>query len=145
MSNLNQVQLIGRVGKEPEVKTLQGGSQVANFSMATSEKWADKSTGEVKEKVEWHNITVFGKLVDIVQKYVFKGQLLFVQGRLQTRSWEKDGITRYITDVLVNQMQMLSKRDTVPAASAQAPPQQPAQSAQQPAAGSDEEQNDLPF
>lgn len=116
MSNLNQVQLIGRIGKEPEIRTLDSGSQLANFSVATSEKWTDKNTGEKKEKTEWHNIVAWGKQVEVIDKYAFKGQLVFIQGSLQTRQWEKDGVTRYSTDIRLNIFQMLAFQDSKPAA-----------------------------
>lgn len=152
MSNLNQAQLIGRIGKDPEVRTLDGGNQVCNFSLATSEKWTDKSSGEVKEKTEWHNIVAWGKQVDVIQKYAFKGQLVFIQGPLQTRSWEKDGVTRYTTEVNCRVFQMLSYRDKDAAVPAAAPAPDPnktfagAPSQAATAAKSDtEEVDDLPF
>lgn len=143
MSNLNQAQLIGRVGKEPEIRTLQNDNQVANFSLATSDKWVDKSTGEMKEKTEWHNIVVWGKLVDVVEKYVYKGQLIFIQGQLQTRSWEKDGVTRYSTEINCKTLQMLSKKEVQQGAAPQATPAPVAEPAGPDNAGN--EVDDLPF
>lgn len=104
---LNKVQVIGRLGKEPETKQLQNGS-VCNFSVATSEKWLDKASGERKEKTEWHNITVYGKLAEICSQYLTKGSLVFVEGKLQTRKWQdQNGADRYTTEILARDMKML--------------------------------------
>ncbi|MGJ5032250.1 single-stranded DNA-binding protein [Bradyrhizobium sp. HKCCYLS2038] len=100
--HLNQVQLIGNVGDDPEIKTLSSGSVVANFSIATSESWKDKSTGEKKERTEWHRIVVWNEgLCNVIEQFVRKGSKVFVQGELQTRSWEKDGEKRYSTEVVL--------------------------------------------
>lgn len=112
MAGLNKVILIGRVGKEPEIKNFQNGGSIANFSMATSETWKDRTTGEKKETTDWHNISVGGPLVDIVQKYVHKGNMLSVEGKLRTRSWEKDGKTNYITEVIVSNLILLEKQNS---------------------------------
>jgi len=112
MSGINKVFLIGRVGRDPEIKTLSSGATIATFSLATSEKWTDKETGEKNEKTEWHRCTAWRKLAEIISQYVAKGSLIYVEGKLQTRSWEKDGEKRYATEILVNNMQMLdSKRE----------------------------------
>lgn len=112
MSGINKVILIGRVGRDPEIKTLSSGATIATFSLATSEKWTDKETGEKNEKTEWHRCTAWRKLAEIISQYVAKGSLIYVEGKLQTRSWEKDGEKRYATEILVNNMQMLdSKRE----------------------------------
>lgn len=107
MAGLNQVMLIGNVGKDPEIRTLQNGGKVASFSIATSEQWRDKQSGERVEKTEWHNVVVFPPpnsdgLVGIVEQYVRKGSKVFVQGKMQTRSWEKDGVKRYSTEVVLS-------------------------------------------
>jgi len=107
MANLNQCNFIGRVGKPPEIKYLQDGTPVANFSIAVSETWKDKDSGEKKEKTEWVRIVCWRQIAEIVGKYVSKGMLVFVTGKLQTRSWEQDGSTRYITEIVVSTMQML--------------------------------------
>jgi len=100
--SVNRVILIGNVGKDPEIRTMQNGNKVANFSLATSESWKDKSTGERKEKTEWHRIVVFGQLAEIVEKYVFKGSKIYVQGSLSTRKWtDKDGGEKYSTEVVL--------------------------------------------
>ena len=110
MSGINKVFLIGRVGRDPEIKTLSSGATIATFSLATSEKWTDKETGEKNEKTEWHRCTAWRKLAEIISQYVAKGSLIYVEGKLQTRSWEKDGEKRYATEILVNNMQMLDSR-----------------------------------
>lgn len=100
--SVNKVILIGNVGKDPEIRTLQNGGKVANLSIATSESWKDKSTGEKKEKTEWHRVVVFGPLAEIVEKYVKKGSKIYVSGSLQTRKWtDKDGVEKYSTEVVL--------------------------------------------
>lgn len=98
---------IGNLGREPETRYTQGGSPVTSFSIATSEKWKDKQTGEQKEKTEWHNCVAFGRLAEIVAQYVRKGSKVYIEGKLQTDSYEKDGIKRYSTKVNVRELQML--------------------------------------
>ena len=111
MSSINKVILIGNLGKAPDLKFLPSGQPVANFSIATSEKWKDKSTGESKEQTEWHNIVIFGKLAEICGQYLKKGSSVFVEGRLQTRKWQdKDGQDRYTTEIIANEMEMLGSR-----------------------------------
>ena len=108
---LNKVIIIGRLGKEPDVKTLASGSLVANFSVATTEKWKDKS-GEQNEKTEWHKCSAFGKTAEICERYLKKGSLVYVEGRLQTRSWEDDsGETKYITEIKVDKLLMLGAKE----------------------------------
>lgn len=98
---INKATLLGRVGKDPEIRNLDNGTKVANFSIATSENWTDKN-GEKKEATEWHNISIFGKLADIVERYVKKGQLLYIEGKIKTRSWDQDGVKKYMTEVVLN-------------------------------------------
>jgi single-strand DNA-binding protein len=105
----NKVTLIGRLGKDPEVKTLSTGATVANFSMATTESYKDKN-GEKKETTEWHNIVIWNKLADIVKQYVHKGDLIMIEGKITTRSWEKDGVTRYSTEIVAHEMKMLGSK-----------------------------------
>ena len=107
---VNQWIGIGRLTKDVDVKFTQSGSEVVNFSIACNEKWVDKSSGEKKELVEYVRVVAFGNLASICSKYLSKGKLVFISGRLQTRSWEKDGITRYTTEIVANNMQMLEKR-----------------------------------
>lgn len=123
MSSVNKVILIGNLGRDPELKSLPSGQPVANFSIATSEKWKDKSTGESKEQTEWHNIIMFGKLAEIAGQYLKKGSSIFVEGRLQTRKWQdKNGQDRYTTEIIANEMKMLGGRGDQPG-SRQAPQQ----------------------
>lgn len=101
--SLNRVSLIGHVGKAPEIRTMNSGDRSCNFSIATSESWTDKQSGEKKEKTEWHNVSVFNDgLVKVIENYVEKGSKLFVEGALQTRKWtDKEGNDRYSTEVVI--------------------------------------------
>jgi single-strand DNA-binding protein len=101
--SVNKVILVGNLGKDPEIRTTQSGTEIASFSIATSESWKDKSTGERKEKTEWHNIVVFNeRLVTVVKNYVKKGSKLYIEGALQTRKWtDKEGHDRYTTEVVL--------------------------------------------
>ncbi|MFO7256115.1 MAG: single-stranded DNA-binding protein [Bacteroidota bacterium] len=110
MSGVNRVILVGRLGKDPEVRNLESGVAVANFSLATSETYKDRTTGEKRETTEWHNIVLWRGLAEIAQRYLHKGDMIYVEGKLRTRSWEKDGITRYTTEVVADNMTMLSTR-----------------------------------
>jgi single-strand DNA-binding protein len=110
MSGVNKVILVGRLGKEPEVRNLDNGAAVANFTIATSESYKDKTTGEKKEVTEWHNIVLWRGLAEIAQKYLHKGDLVYIEGKLRTRSWEKEGVTRYTTEIIADNMTMLGSR-----------------------------------
>ena len=110
---VNKVILVGNLGNDPEVRYMPNGNAVANVSLATSDTWKDKSTGEQQEKTEWHRVVFFNRLAEIVEQYVKKGTKLYVEGRLQTRSWEQDGVKRYSTEVVANEMQMLDSRGGV--------------------------------
>ena len=100
--DLNQVSLIGRLGRDPDIRTMQSGEPVANMSIATAERWRDKHTGENRERTEWHRVVAFGKVAEIVQKYCKKGDRLFVQGELQTRKWtDQSGQEKYSTEVVL--------------------------------------------
>lgn len=113
MSGVNKVILVGRLGKDPEVRHLENGATVANFSMATSETYKDRQTGERREQTEWHNVVLWRGLAEVAEKYVKKGDMIYVEGKLKTRSWEKDGVTRYTTEVVGDNMTMLgSKSDS---------------------------------
>lgn len=105
--SVNKVILLGRLGQDPELKYTPGGAAVCNFSMATTEAWTDKS-GQKQEKTEWHRIVVWGKLAELCNQYLAKGRQAFVEGRLQTRSWDdKDGSKRYTTEILANTVQFI--------------------------------------
>lgn len=97
---LNEVTLIGNIGADPEVRNFQNGGKVANLRIATSERWKSKD-GEQKEHTEWHSVAVFGPLADVVEKYATKGMQVLIRGSLRTRSYEKEGSTRYVTEVVV--------------------------------------------
>ena len=100
--SVNKVILIGNLGKDPEVRSMQNGGKVANLSLATSESWRDKATGEKKEKTEWHRVVIFGNLAEIAEKYLKKGSKVYVSGSLQTRKWtDKDGAEKYSTEVVL--------------------------------------------
>ncbi|MCG6881677.1 MAG: single-stranded DNA-binding protein [Deltaproteobacteria bacterium] len=108
MSGVNKVILIGRLGADPEVRYTPSGVAVANFSIATSEEWKDKSTGEKKEQTEWHKVVAWRRLGEICGEYLQKGRQVYIEGRLQTRSWEdKEGNKRWTTEILALNMQML--------------------------------------
>ncbi len=107
---VNRVFLIGRLGRDPETRHTQNGTAVANFTLATNERWVD-SQGNRQERTEWHNIVVWGKLADICSQYLRKGRLVFIEGRLQTREWEdRDGNKRRTTEIVASNMQMLESR-----------------------------------
>lgn len=103
MSSLNQVQLIGNLGADPEVRTLPSGGKVVNLSIATSEKWKDKNTGENREKTEWHRVVIFQEgIAGVAEKYLKKGSKIFIQGALQTRKWQdQSGADKYSTEVVL--------------------------------------------
>lgn len=108
---INKVILIGNLGNDPDVRYTSGGSAVANVSVATSETWRDKETGDQQERTEWHRIVFFGRLAEIVSEYLRKGSKIYVEGRLQTRKWQdRDGNDRYTTEVVANEMQMLDSK-----------------------------------
>ncbi len=109
MSGVNKVILIGNVGADPEVRHLENGVSVANFNLATSETFKDRKTGERREQTEWHRVVVWRGLAEVVEKYVRKGSKLFIEGRLRTRKWEKDGIDRYTTEIYADNMTMLDR------------------------------------
>jgi single-strand DNA-binding protein len=110
MAGLNKVMLIGRLGRDPEIRYSQQGIAVVNFPLATSEQWTDKNTGERQEKTEWHRIVVFGKQGEVCEKYLSKGREVFIEGRLQTRTYEKEGQTHYITEVVVSGFQFIGPK-----------------------------------
>lgn len=100
--SVNKAILVGHVGKDPVIKTFSSGDKVANFSIATSDSWRDKNTGERKEKTDWHNVAVFGNLAEVVEKYVRKGSKLYVEGKLQTRKWQdQSGQDKYTTEIVL--------------------------------------------
>lgn len=162
---VNKVILIGNVGGDPEVRYLPNGNAVANITLATSDSWKDKQTGQQQERTEWHRVVFFGRIAEVVGEYVRKGSKMYIEGRLQTREWEKDGVKRYTTEIVVDiggQMQLLDgkppsgeqsagqrpqQQRPAPQQSNQRPAQQaPQQSApQQPAPDYDSFDDDIPF
>ena len=120
--SVNKVILIGNLGGDPEIRRTQDGKPVVNLSIATSETWRDKNTGERKEKTEWHRVVFYDRLAEIAGEYLKKGRTVFVEGRLKTRKWQdKDsGTDRYSTEIVADQMQMLGGRDDGQAGEAKA-------------------------
>jgi single-strand DNA-binding protein len=113
MAGINKVIIVGRLGNDPEVRYTPSGSAVANFSVATSDEWKDKNTGEKKERTEWHRIVAWNKLGEICGEYLAKGRQVYVEGRLQTRTYEdKDGVKRYMTEIIATDVQFLGGRET---------------------------------
>ena len=112
MSDLNLCQFIGRLGKDPETRYLANGDAVANFSIAVGESWKDKNSGEKKETTEWIRCTAWRRLGEIVGEYLKKGSQVYVAGKWKTRKWEKDGVDHYITELQVDQMQMLGSKQS---------------------------------
>ncbi|MBW2598860.1 MAG: single-stranded DNA-binding protein [Deltaproteobacteria bacterium] len=111
---VNKVILIGRLGADPEVRYTQDGTMVTNFNLATDEQWKDKN-GEKVQKTEWHRIVTFRKLAEICGSYLAKGRLVYIEGRIQTRTWDdKDGNKRYTTEIVASNMQMLERKEQVP-------------------------------
>ena len=112
MAGVNKAIIVGRLGRDPEVRYTPDGTAIANFSVATSEEWTDKGSGEKRERTEWHRIVAFRRLGEICGEYLSKGRQVYIEGRIQTRDWEdKDGNKRYTTEIVASQMQMLGSRD----------------------------------
>lgn len=122
MAGVNKAIILGRCGRDPEVKYLQNGTAVCSFSVATSEQWNDKNTGEKKEKVQWHNISAWARLGEVCGQYLSKGKEVFVEGRIEYEEYEKDGIKRYSTKIIAISVQFIgSKNDQQPPARPQPP------------------------
>jgi len=111
MASINKAILIGNLGRDPEVRYTTDGTAIANFTIATSDNWTDKASGEKRERTEWHRIVAFARLGEICGEYLSKGRQVYVEGRLQTRSWEKDGVTRYTTEIVASVVQFLGTRE----------------------------------
>lgn len=151
---VNKVILVGNLGRDPEVRYSPNGQAVANVTIATSESWKDKNTGDKQERTEWHRVVFFGKLAEIAGEYLKKGAQIYVEGRLQTRKWQdKDGADRYTTEIVASEMQMLGSRegrgapagdfnqDTAPESAAP----RGGQKATAPAAAAKDLDDDIPF
>ena len=166
MRGINKVILVGTCGQDPEVRYLPNGNAVTNLSVATSEQWTDKQSGQKVERTEWHRVSLFGKVAEIAGEYLRKGSQVYIEGKLQTREWEKDGIKRYTTEIIVDMqgtMQLLGGRpqnqqqggdqynqggqQQYSQAPRQQAPQRPApqQPVPQPAADFDSFDDDIPF
>lgn len=105
---INKAIILGNLGQDPTIRYTSSGAAVTSFSIATSETWKDKNTGEPQERVDWHNVVFFGKLAEIAGQYLKKGSKIYIEGKLQTRKWtDKNGIDRYTTEIIANEMQML--------------------------------------
>ncbi|MEI8030741.1 MAG: single-stranded DNA-binding protein [Comamonadaceae bacterium] len=166
MASVNKVILVGNLGRDPEVRSFPNGDRVANVTIATTDKWKDKQTNEMKEATEWHRIVFNGRLAEIVEQYLRKGAQIYVEGSLRTRKWtDKDGQEKYTTEVRADQMQMLGSRQGMsgPAAdddgsgasysrpapasrpAASAPASRPAAAPAKPSSGFDDMDDDIPF
>lgn len=113
MAGINKAIIVGRLGRDPELRYTPDGTAVANFSVATSEEWKDKNSGEKKERTEWHRIVAWRRLGEICGEYLSKGRQVYIEGKLQTRNWEQDGVTRYTTEIIATDVQFLGNRDDV--------------------------------
>mgnify|MGYP001815015593 FL=1 len=141
---VNKVILIGNCGKDPETRYMPSGGAVTKISVATSESWKDKQTGEQKDRTEWHNVVFFGRLGEIAGEYLRKGTQVYVEGSLRTNKWQdKSGNDRYTTEIVASEMQMLSGRSS---GDTYAPAQSPASKTEQVAAMADDSfDDDIPF
>ena len=147
---LNQAQIIGHLGRDPETRYLPSGEAVTNFSVATTEKWRDKATGEQKEATEWHRITTFGKLAEVCGQWLRKGSMVFVQGKITTKKYtDRDGVERYSTEIRADTMKMLGGRQDgdahQEAPQRQQRPQRQAPQQQPQGGGFDDMDDDIPF
>jgi len=142
MASVNRVIIVGNLGRDPEIRYLASGDAIANIAVATSYRSKDKNTGEQRELVEWHRISFFGRLAEIVGQYLKKGSSVYVEGRLQTRKYtDKDSVEKYATDIIAENMQMLSGRQE----EAQPARQEQRQSAARPAPNFSDMDDDIPF
>ena len=133
MRGVNKAIIIGSVGKDPEVRATASGDCIVNLSVATSESWKDKQ-GNKQESTEWHRVSAFGKLAEIIRDYVVKGSKVYIEGKIKTRSYDKDGVKVYVTEIVANELQMLDSRG-----------QAPQQAAPQPQQPQFDDSDDLPF
>ncbi len=158
MASVNKVILIGNLGRDPETRYTADGAAITNITIATSDRWKDKASGEMKESTEWHKVAFFGRLAEIAGEYLKKGRPVYVEGRLRTRKWQdKEGQDRYTTEIVAENMQMLGSREGMggggaefdgtgdePRAAARAPASKPA-SAAKPASSMADMDDDIPF
>lgn len=158
MASVNKVILIGNLGRDPETRYTADGAAITNITIATSENWKDKATGERQEKTEWHRVVFFGRLAEIAGEYLKKGKQVYIEGSLTTRKWtDKDGVEKYTTEIRANEMKMLGSREGMggggaefdaggdePRAAARAPASKPAATAK-PASSMADMDDDIPF
>ncbi|MEM7501554.1 MAG: single-stranded DNA-binding protein [Pseudomonadota bacterium] len=145
---INKVILVGNLGADPDTRYMPSGGAVTNLSVATSESWKDKQTGEQKERTEWHKVAMFGRLAEIAAEYLRKGSQVYIEGKIRTRKWQdKDGNDRWTTEVIADEMQMLGGRGSggAPARNENYGQSSGSQSAPQSAAAPDEFDDDIPF
>ena len=146
MASVNKVIIVGNLGRDPEIRYMPSGDALANIAVATTDKWKDKATGEQREATEWHRISFFGKLAEIVGQYLVKGSQVYVEGKLKTRKYiDKDGIEKYSTEIVADSMQMLGSRQASPG---QPSSQSPAAARPRPApqqSSADFQDDDIPF
>lgn len=121
MSSVNKAIIIGNLGSNPEIKTFDNGDKIANISIATSEKWKDRN-GDVQERTEWHRVSLRGKVVDVAEKYLNKGSKVYIEGKLQTRKYEQNGVEKYTTEIIAYNLTMLGGQSSSASQSSQAPP-----------------------
>ena len=156
MAGINKVILVGNLGAKPEIKYASNGNAISNLSVATSESWTDKSTGQKQDRTEWHRVSLFGKVAEIAGQYLDKGSKVYVEGKLQTRKWQdQNGQDRYTTEVVVSgfngTLQMLDRRDDMNSNAASQSSQSQSQAAPEPAPAAiipvapDEFEDDIPF
>ncbi len=174
MASVNKVIIVGNLGRDPEVRSFPSGDRVANVTIATTDKWKDKQTGEMREATEWHRVVFNGRLAEIVEQYLRKGSQVYVEGSLRTRKWtDQSGVEKYSTEIRADQMQMLGSRQgmgqpaddeggggggydsaprrapppsrAVPASAAPAPAQRPPAPAPRASSGFDDMDDDIPF
>lgn len=145
MAGVNKVILVGNLGKDPEVRHLEGGASVANFPLATSESYKDRNGNRV-DQTEWHNVVVWRGLADVAEKYLKKGNQVYIEGKIRTRSWDdKDGVKRYTTEIVADQMTMLGRRDENQMGGGMANQNQPNQNMGSAPMNNMDEEDDLPF
>ncbi len=136
MRGVNKVILVGNLGNDPETRYMPSGSAVTNLSVATNELWKDKQTGEQKDRTEWHKVAMFGRLAEIAAEYLRKGSQVYIEGKLRTSKYEKEGQTHYSTEIIADQMQMLGGKQGQAGSAPSEKPSQP---------GPEDFDDDIPF
>ena len=160
MASVNKVILVGNLGRDPEVRYAPSGAAICNATIATSRQWKDKTSGERQEETEWHRVVFYDRLAEIAGEYLKKGKSVYIEGRLKTRKWtDKEGVEKYTTEIIADQMQMLGSRDggggddmgggggmgAPRSAPAARPSPAPKPAAAKPASGFDDMDDDIPF